>query len=190
MKETTKKIFRSVYTPLELQHFTKATQESFCGYIGKDNHSEIDKLLTKQAFRAALHDMLNELSQKRYGDEEDLEKILKDFETIKCCYDPPIESFYDDHSSQLIKFFEDYTVLVSPVTDQCPPYFHRNYYSYIYNNLHYLYSVMYNEGPGSANKLEKFGLYSEVEGDNLTVLYTEKFKHGLFTPDYFKPKRK
>ncbi len=49
---------------------------------------------------------------------------------------------------------------------------------------------MYNEGPGSANKLEKFGLYSEVEGDNLTVLYTEKFKHGLFTPDYFKPKRK
>ncbi len=94
------------------------------------------------------------------------------------------------HISQLIEFFEDYTVLLTYVGNNHHPKFYENYYSYIYNNVMYLYYVMFYEEKSKENKLEKFGVYFEEDGDNLTVLYTKKFKDGLFTPSHFKPKRK
>ena len=47
---------------------------------------------------------------------------------------------------------------------------------------------MYYEEKVEENKLAKFGISFEDDGDKLIVLYTEKFKDGLFTPSYFKPK--
>ena len=191
MNETAKKFIRSAYTPLKLEHFSEATQKEFCREIIKiDNISQVDKLLTKQAFRAALHFMLDDRRQDTHRSKEDMKQVLKDFEIIDCCYDPPIEKFYDEHNSQRIEFFEDYTVFVSDQLWQYPPFFYENYYSYIYNNVKHLYYVMYFEEKVTENKLEKFGVSFETDNDDLTVLYTKKFKDGLFTPGYFKPKRK
>ncbi len=182
MNKTAKKFIRSAYTPLKLKHFSKTTQEAFCDVINKDNSSEIDRLLTKQAFRAALYWMLYSRKQDKHRSEEEIRLICKDFEIIDCCYDSPIEYFQDDHNSQFIEFFKDYTVLVYDQLWQYPPCFYENYYSFIYNNVKHLYCVMRYEEKVKENKLEKFGVYFEDDGDNFTVLYTKKFKEGLFTP--------
>lgn len=174
--------------PLQLKDFSEATQNAFCDFIGKDNSIEIDLLLAKQSFRAALYWMLYSRKQDSDRSEEEMKLIYKDFEIIDCCYDSPIERFQDDHNTEFIEFFEDYTVLVSDKLWRYPPAFYENYYSYIYNNVKHLHYVMYCEEKLEGNKLEKFGVYFEDDGENLTVLYTEKFKDGLFTPGYFKPK--
>lgn len=189
INKTAKKFIRSAYTPLELEHFSETTQKEFCReIIKKDDISQVNKLLTKQAFRAALHSMIDYRRQDEHRSEEHQMLIRKDFEIIDSCYDAPIETFYDEHNSQRIEFFEDYTVLVSDQVWQYPPFFYENYYSYIYNNIKHLYYVIHYEEKVTENKLEKFGVSFEKDGDNLTVLYTKKFKDGLFTPSYFKQK--
>ena len=188
MNDTAKKLIRSGYTPLELKDFTEATQKEFCELINKENNSGINKLLKYQAYRGALYDLLDTKRQNKDHYEEELKLIRKDLEIIDCCYDPPITRFYDDSNSQVIEFFEDYTVLLTYVDNHHHPRIYDNYYTYIYNNIKYLYHVMYYEEKIKENKLEKFGVYFEEDGDKLNVLYTEKFKEGVFTPSHFKPK--